>query len=333
MRATPLPWQRSPIAPARTRWRRINGCAPVFKASMTRLHFPEWVRREWASGEGFAETKALVEDLDLHTVCQSARCPNMAECWQRRTATFMILGNVCTRNCRFCSVHSGHPGGGVDAGEPERVAQAVHAMGLRHAVVTSVTRDDLPDGGAGHFAATVEAIRRQNPQTTVEVLTPDFQGEPEPVRIVLEARPHVYGHNIETVRRLYEGLRGRRCTYDQALGVLETAARHAPRHAIVKSAMMAGHGETREEVAETFRDLLRAGCEVVYLGQYLRPGKKQREVAEFVRPEQFEEYERTAYELGFRFAVAGPFVRSSYRSEELLEKEFARRHAAEAGNG
>jgi lipoic acid synthetase len=289
---------------------------------MTPKRFPEWIRRPWASGQDFSFTKELVEGLELHTVCQSARCPNMAECWQKRTATLMILGNTCTRSCRFCSVPGGKPED-VDAAEPEHVAEAIAKMKLKHAVITSVTRDDLPDGGAGHIAETIQAIRRLSPITTVEVLTPDFMGDLDAVDIVIEARPDVFGHNIETVQRLYAVIRGKRCTYEEALGVLGHAAgrAHGP---IVKSAMMVGHGESPEEVEQTLRDLLDAGCEAVCIGQYLRPGGKQREVAEYVTPEQFTAYEALAYELGFAFAVAGPFVRSSYRSEELMETTFAR---------
>ena len=284
--------------------------------------FPEWIRRPWASGQDFGFTKDLVEGLELHTVCQSARCPNMAECWQRRTATLMILGNTCTRSCRYCSVPAGKPEG-VDSREPERVAEAIATMKLKHAVITSVTRDDLPDGGSGHIAETVHAVRRLSPRTSVEVLVPDFMGNRTAVSTVLEARPEVFGHNIETVERLYPAIRGKRCTYATALGVLRQAADYEPR-IIVKSALMAGHGETASDVERTLRDLLDAGCEAVCIGQYLRPSAKQREVAEYVTPEQFREYEALAYDLGFAFAVAGPFVRSSYRSEELMETTFAR---------
>jgi lipoic acid synthetase len=246
----------------------------------------------------------------------------MDECWQRRTATLMVLGNTCTRNCRYCSVPSGKPEAPAP-GEPENAAEAVRRMGLRHVVLTSVTRDDLPDGGAGHIAATVGAIRRQSPGTTVEVLVPDFRGDPEAITAVLDALPEVFSHNIETVERLYPALRGRRYDYRGALEVLRVAARH-PRRPIVKSALMVGHGETEAEVRETLRDLLEAGCEAVNIGQYLRPTSKQREVEEFVHPDRFERYREMAYEIGFAFAVAGPFVRSSYRSEEMMEASFAR---------
>ena len=284
--------------------------------------FPEWIRRPWASGHDFTFTKDLVEGLELHTVCQSARCPNMSECWQRRTATLMILGNTCTRSCRYCSVPAGKPEA-PDSSEPEHVADAIARMNLKHAVITSVTRDDLPDGGAAHIAATVHAVRQKSPATTLELLVPDFRGDLTAVDVVLTSRPEVFSHNIETVERLYPTVRGRRCTYETALGVLRHAAEYRPR-VIVKSALMVGHGETPEEVEQTLRDLLEAGCEAVCVGQYLRPTPKQREVAEYVTPEQFRKYERLAYGMGFAFAVAGPFVRSSYRSDELMKTEFAR---------
>lgn len=279
--------------------------------------FPDWIKRQWASGENSEFTKSIVSRLGLHTVCQSARCPNQGECWKRRTATFMILGNVCTRNCAFCSVKSGRPEA-LDPDEPARVAEAVRELGIKHAVITSVTRDDLPDGGAAHFARTVEAVRAANPGTTVEVLVPDFLGDEAPVRTVLASVPEVFGHNIETVERLYDALRRRKITYRDALRVLVTAAAHHS-GSIVKSALMVGHGEEPAEVRATLRDLLAAGCEAVAIGQYLRPTPKQRRVTAFVPPEQFKEYEVLAYQLGFKFAIAGPFVRSSYRSEELLQ--------------
>jgi lipoic acid synthetase len=284
--------------------------------------FPEWVRRNWASGTDVEYTKQLVEGLQLHTVCQSARCPNMGECWQRRTATLMVLGNTCTRNCRYCSVPSGKPEG-TDAEEPLHAAEAVRHMGLRHVVITSVTRDDLPDGGAAHIAATVTAIRELNPETSVEVLVPDFGADRAAIETVLAAMPEVFGHNIETVERLYSTLRGQRYDYGTALRVLEVAAAYKARP-IVKSALMVGHGESEEEVRRTLEDLLAVGCDAVSIGQYLRPTPKQRAVEEFVRPERFERYQEVAYGLGFNFAVAGPFVRSSYRSDEMMEAPFAR---------
>lgn len=292
------------------------------------VRFPDWIRRPWASGQDFVFTKDLVEGLELHTVCQSARCPNMAECWQKRTATLMILGNSCTRNCRYCSVPSGRPED-VEPDEPLRVAKAIQKMGLRHAVITSVTRDDLPDGGAAHIAHVVRTVRQANPRTTIEVLVPDFLGDRESVAIVLAAQPDVFGHNIETVERLYPAVRGKRCTYRTALDVLRTASEWRPR-TIVKTAFMVGHGETEDEIKRTLRDLLDAGCQAVCIGQYLRPTLKQRAVESFVTPEKFAEYESYAYGVGFGFAVAGPFVRSSYRSEEIMEVNWTRQRVQSA---
>lgn len=296
---------------------------------MTR-RFPEWIRRPWGSGSAFSFTKDLLDDLKLSTVCQSARCPNIGECWARRTATFMVLGNVCTRDCRFCSVRHGVPDP-PDPDEPFSLAEAVRRMGLRHAVVTSVTRDDLADGGAAHLAATIEAVRDLNPGTTVEVLVPDFNGDRGAVARVLEAAPDVFGHNIETVAQLYPALRGHASSYAQALEVLRTAAALAA-DTVTKSAFMVGHGETRDEVRQTLQDLLEAGCTALCIGQYLQPTPRQSAVVEFVLPERFAAYEADAYRLGFAFVVAGPFVRSSYRSEELHEAlRLRRRPAAAAG--
>ncbi len=291
--------------------------------------FPEWIRQGWASGEDFTYTKGLIEDLGLHTVCQSANCPNIGECWQRRTATMMVLGGTCTRSCRYCSVDSGKPAP-PDPQEPENVAEAVRRMDLKHAVITMVTRDDLPDGGAAHIAETVRAIRRLNPGTTVELLVSEFEGVEADIRTVLDAGAEVFGHNIETVERLYPVMRDRRSTYRLALDVLRQAAQYEPRP-IVKSAFMAGHGETEHDVEATLQDLLDAGCEAVSIGQYLRPGPKQRKVEAFVHPDQFKAYEAMAYEMGFLFATAGPFVRSSYRSDEMMKAYFARERVRAMG--
>lgn len=295
----------------------------------TTAKFPPWLRRTWASGQDFAFTKETLEARQLHTVCQSANCPNIGECWGRRTATVMVMGNTCSRNCRYCSVPSGRPEA-LEAGEPQAVGEAVQRMNLRHTVLTSVTRDDLPDGGADHIAQTVTWIKRLTPGITVEVLVPDFQGDPKAIARVLEPEPEVFSHNIETVRRLYPVIRSRRYTYDLGLSVLRTAAQSTDR-AVIKSAFMIGHGETEAEVRETLCDLLEAGCHAVSMGQYLRPSKKQRAVADYVHPDQFKAYEAMAYELGFAFAVAGPFVRSSYRSDAVLDTDFARARLARAG--
>lgn len=284
--------------------------------------FPPWLRRPWASGDIFGQTKDTLDELRLHTVCQSARCPNIGECWAKGTATVMVLGNTCTRNCAFCSVPSGRPEFD-DPDEPRHVAEAVRRMGLRHAVVTTVVRDDLSDGGAAHIAETIRAIHEHNPETTVEILVSDFSNERRDIRTVLDAEPEIFCHNVETVERLYPRIRDRRFTYEGALNVLCIAKEEAPQ-SIIKSALMVGHGETPADVEATLRDLREAGCEVVCIGQYLRPSQREAEVTEFVHPDQFRAYEDLAYDLGFAFAVSAPFVRSSYRSEEVLDTEFAR---------
>ena len=279
---------------------------------------PEWMRRRWAE-EGIASSMlGVARGLGLKTVCESARCPNRGECWQRRTVTFMVLGDRCTRHCSFCAVGKGAPAPADDA-EPGNVAQAVRQLGLAHLVITSVTRDDLPDGGAAHIASTIRAVRVQSPCTKIEALVPDFQGERAAVELVLAAEPEVFGHNIEMIARLYPLLRDARHSYKRSLEVLRIAAEQAKRHGrpVVKSALMVGLGETDDEVADTLKDLREAGCAAVSIGQYLRPSRQQHEVARFVAPERFAAYERLAYELGFAHATAGPFVRSSYHSDEL----------------
>jgi len=278
--------------------------------------FPDWIRRPWPSGEAFSEVKGLLEGLDLHTVCQSAHCPNQSECWGRKTATFMVLGNVCSRHCTYCAVNSGRPEA-PDQDEPAKIAEAVRRLALKHTVLTSVTRDDLPDGGAEHIALSIRAIKAISPETTVEVLVQDFNGDLDAIRLVCDAQPEIFSHNIETVESLHPKLRDRRFTYAGSLGVL-TTAKQLMTTGFVKSALMLGCGETPEEIRQTLRDLLAAGCEAISIGQYLQPTRKHHEVERFVTPEEFAEYEEYARALGFAFAVAGPFVRSSYRSEDLL---------------
>ncbi|HVF61924.1 MAG TPA: lipoyl synthase [Thermoanaerobaculia bacterium] len=280
---------------------------------------PEWLRIRLTTPASYHRVRDLVERLHLHTVCQEARCPNIYECWgEHGTATFMILGDVCTRRCGFCAVTSGRPRPGVDAEEPAHVAEAVAAMGLRHAVVTSVDRDDLPDGGARHFADVIAAIHWRNPGTAVEVLTPDFRGVPDALDVVLRARPEVFSHNTETVPRLYRAARpGSR--YDRTVGLLAAAAsrRHAGEYSgVVKTGMMLGLGETPEEVRTTLRDLRGAGVEVLTLGQYLQPTPRHLPVARWVHPDEFAAYRDEALALGFRHCTAGPLVRSSYHAHE-----------------
>lgn len=279
---------------------------------------PKWIRQPWPSGEVFRDVKDLLGGLDLHTVCQSAHCPNQSECWGRGTATFMVMGNTCTRHCTYCAVNSGRPDA-LDHDEPERIAEAVALLGLQHAVITSVTRDDLADGGAGHIADTIHAIRARMPDTTTEVLVQDFNGDEDAIARVLYAAPEIFSHNIETVRPLFPKLRDRRFTYEQSLDVLRFAAARQT-GSYIKSAFMLGCGETTSNVHDTLRDLLNAGVQTVSIGQYLQPTPKHHPVVDFVTPESFAAIEQHAHELGFLFAVAGPFVRSSYRSEALIEE-------------
>ncbi len=278
---------------------------------------PAWLRIRLRTEENYLRLRGLVSDLRLHTVCEEARCPNIYECWNRGTATFMILGDVCTRRCGFCSVRSGRPATGVDAGEPTRVADAVARLGLRYAVITSVDRDDLPDGGALHFQRVVRAVKERVPGCAVEVLTPDFKNKPGALGVVLEAGPEVFAHNVETVPRLYRSVRpGSR--YAISLGLLEAAARRRDldRTALrVKSSLILGLGETDEEVVAVLADLRRAGVDVITLGQYLQPTREHLPVARFVTPHQFAELRRAGLAMGFLHVEAGPLVRSSYRAD------------------
>ncbi|MFO7638701.1 MAG: lipoyl synthase [bacterium] len=280
---------------------------------------PPWLRARLAQGAEFEQVNARLRRHGINTVCSSARCPNLAECWNRGTATFMILGAVCTRHCRFCSVATGNPGGAADEGEPGRVAAAVAELGLRYVVLTSVDRDDLPDLGAGLFARTVREIGRRpgNGAPRVEVLTPDFGGREELVGQVLAAGPAVFGHNLETVERLTPRTRDPRAGYRRSLAVLAAAKRLAP-GVTIKSGLMVGLGETDAEVSAALRDLRGAGCEVVTIGQYLRPARRCLPVARYVEPARFADWEAEACGLGFRAASCGPLVRSSYLADRLL---------------
>ena len=280
---------------------------------MTRL--PSWIRPAWRAAQPSGDVQRLLADLDLHTVCRSARCPNRGECWNHGTATFLLLGSVCTRACAFCGVDSGRPAP-PDAGEPQRVAAAALRLRLRHVVLTSVTRDDLPDGGAAHFAATIAAVRAALPAAQVEVLVPDFAGSAAALATVLAARPDVFNHNLETVRRLQPDVRPQ-ASYEGSLAVLRRAAA-GPQPRRVKSGLMAGLGETDAEWLEACRDLRAAGGELLTLGQYLPPAAGKRPVARFVTPAAFDQLAAAARGLGFRGVAAGPLVRSSYRAEELL---------------
>jgi lipoyl synthase len=276
---------------------------------------PEWIRVRVHEGEEYRQLKQLVRERRLHTVCEEARCPNIYDCWNRRTATFMILGDVCTRACRFCAVTSGRPAE-LDVGEPLRVAESVAELGLRHAVITSVDRDDLRDGGSEIFARTIRAIRRRSPGTSIEVLTPDFQGDPEAVRTVVEAGPDIFNHNTETVPRLYPRIRPR-AVYANSLGLLAHVKDLAPRM-VTKSGVMVGLGEETEELLQVFRDMRRHRIDVLTVGQYLRPSPKHAEVVRYYRPEEFDELRREALAMGFEHVEAGPLVRSSYHADEQI---------------
>jgi lipoic acid synthetase len=268
------------------------------------------------AGNGNAFTQTLLEDLRLETVCENARCPNRPECWSRRTATFMILGNVCTRPCSFCSVPKGEPLS-VEGDEPARVAEAAVRLGLKHVVITSVTRDDLPDGGADHFARCVVAVRERLPGAAVEVLTPDFLGDPAAIDRVTDVRPDVFNHNLETVPRLYRVARGR-AEYRRSLDLLDRVKRRDP-SVVTKAGLMLGIGETIDELFEVLADLRAVRCDVITMGQYLAPTLKHSiPVARYVPPQEFDEIAAKARLLGFGKVVAGPFVRSSYHADEMV---------------
>lgn len=278
--------------------------------AVTRRH-PEWLKVRAPGGDAYASTKQVVQSLDLHTVCEEARCPNLGECWGQRTATFMLLGDVCTRNCGYCAVAHGRPAA-VDPHEPERVAAGVERLGLRHVVVTSVDRDDLPDGGAGHFAATARAIKRRQPGCTVEVLTPDFKGNLEALAEVVEAPIDVFNHNTETVPRLYKLARpgGR---YDRCLAMLDAAKRRRP-SLLTKTGLMLGLGEEPAEVLAVLADLRGVACDILTLGQYLQPTRQHLPIARYLTPAEFDELGNRARALGFRHVECGPLVRSSYHA-------------------
>ena len=287
---------------------------------MSRARKPEWLKMRPPSGERFTEIKNTLADRDLHTVCEEASCPNMGECWSGRdgpgTATFMLLGERCSRGCNFCDVETGgmEP---LDPEEPENVARAVTEIGLDYVVLTSVDRDDLPDQGAGHFARTIREIQRRDDDVLVEVLVPDFQGEPDLVGKIIDAGPDVIAHNVETVERLQWPVRDRRAGYEQSLSVLEQAARESA--AYVKTSIMLGVGEYDHEVYRTLRDLRAVGVDIVTVGQYLQPSRSHLEVFEYVHPDVFDTWQRVAEEeLDFLYCASGPMVRSSYRAGELF---------------
>jgi lipoic acid synthetase len=278
---------------------------------------PPWLKVRAPGGERFSELKETFRGLDLHTVCEEARCPNVGECWSEGTATVMLLGDTCTRGCRFCAVTSGEPRGAVDGREPEHVARALSRMPLQYVVMTMVDRDDLLDGGAGHVAKTVRRLKELRPDMLVETLVGDFGGHHGPVDVTVDAGPDVWAHNIEVVRSLQRTIRDRRCSYEQSLGVLRRAKERAA-GTITKSSIMVGIGETDGEVIETMRDLREAGVDIVTIGQYLRPSPKHAPVDRYVEPDRFDWFAREGREIGFAFVASGPLVRSSYKAAEVF---------------
>jgi lipoic acid synthetase len=277
---------------------------------------PRWLKKRLPTGPQYEKVKELIGKDRLHTVCQEAKCPNMWECFSQQTATFLIMGSRCTRNCRFCSVAQG-PAGPPDPAEPTRVAEAARQMGLSYVVITSVTRDDLADGGAVFFAKTIEAVHRQIPSAKVEVLIPDFQGNAHALQTVLNARPDVLNHNIETVPRLYSIVRPQ-ARYRRSLQLLNRVQKYTP-GLPTKSGLMLGLGESSEEIHSTLKDLIDAGCRILTIGQYLQPSKAHLPVRRFIPPAEFEKWKSSALEMGFSEVASGPFVRSSYHARELYQ--------------
>ena len=278
-----------------------------------RLKKPKWLKVKLPTGENYRKVRSLVTEHKLHTICESGSCPNMGECWGEGTATFMILGNICTRSCGFCNVSTGRPEP-VDEFEPGRVAQSVKLMGVKHAVITSVDRDDLKDGGAEIWAQTVRAVRHQSPRTTMETLIPDFAGKWENLQTIIDVAPEIVSHNLETVRRLTKQVRIQ-AKYDRSLEVLFRLKKGGMR---TKSGVMLGLGETHEEVIETMEDLRSVNVDILTLGQYLQPSPKHLPVLEFITPERFAEYQELGLKMGFKFVESGPLVRSSYHAEKHL---------------
>lgn len=280
---------------------------------------PEWLKVRAPQGENYTRIKGMLGDLKLATVCQEARCPNIGECWSGGTATFMIMGDTCTRGCRFCNVKTGNPKGAIDPFEPEKVAYSISQMDLEYVVITTVDRDDLEDQGAEHFARTVRTIKKLAPNLIVEILAGDFRGERALVDHLTEARPDVYAHNIETVERLTPSVRDPRAGYRQSLNVLKFVKEKDPTR-FTKSSIMLGLGETEEEVIQALKDLREVGCDVVTFGQYLQPTPRHLKVVEYVTPEKFQWWQKTAEDMGFLYVASGPLVRSSYRAGEFFMK-------------
>jgi lipoyl synthase len=292
---------------------------------------PAWLRAPLATGRAFSAVKQIVREHALSTVCEEAKCPNIGECWNAGTATIMLMGAVCTRACRFCAVDTGNPRGWLDEDEPENVAHSVELMGLKYVVLTSVNRDDLADGGSAHYAAAVRAIKRRNPGTAVEALTPDFQGVMPDVHTVLDSGVDVFAQNVETVRRLTHPVRDPRAGYDQTLNVLRGAKAHRPA-VLTKTSLMLGLGESDAEIRETMQDLRAAAVDILTLGQYLRPTPNHLAIERFVTPGEFDQYRDWALAMGFLECVSGPLVRSSYRAEQALARNNAGLNNAALGS-
>jgi len=289
-----------------------------------RAEKPEWLRVKYPTGQNYERIKGVLRNHNLHTVCEEAHCPNVAECWGGGTATFMLMGDTCTRGCRFCMVKSGNPHGLLDIFEPVNVAKTIAHLGLKYVVITSVDRDDLPDGGAGHFASTIKAIKQQDPNVITEVLIPDFQGNLDDVKKVVEAAPEVIAHNIETTEPLSPKVRDPRATYKQSLRVLKGIKELDPT-VYSKSSIMLGLGETEGDLVKAMKDLRDVDVDILTLGQYLRPSKGHMPVTEYVSPETFEHYKTLAEKLGFLYVASGPFVRSSYRAGEFFVEALIRK--------
>ena len=295
----------------------------IAESAKKRPRLPEWFRLKLPTASAYFATRNLIKDLNLHTVCESARCPNHWECWSKGTATFMIAGDRCTRACGFCAVDTRRPMA-LEADEPERVAEATRRMGLKHVVITAVARDDLPDGGAEHFQKVIERVRAVNPGIVIEVLTPDFQDDDAAINTVLSARPEIFNHNLETVRRLTPAVRSV-ATYVRSLSVLKKVKSRAP-ELHTKSGLMLGLGETEEELHQALRDLREARCEILTLGQYLQPSQKHLPVTEFIHPDKFAEHKEIAEAMGFLHVASGPLVRSSYHADDFTPERFAFKH-------
>ena len=298
----------------------MTGISP----DMARQRIPDWIRVRPPGGENYVHIKQTLRGMNLHTVCEEAHCPNLSECWGSGTATFMLMGDTCTRGCRFCAVTTGRPGA-LDPYEPLKISRAIAELKLKYTVITSVDRDDLPDGGAAHFAQTIRTAKQLHAEGLIEVLIPDFQGDEAALQAIIDARPDVIAHNIETVRRLSPSVRDKRADYDQSLRVLRRAKELNPKQ-FTKSSIMLGLGETDEELGQAFRDLREAGVDVLTLGQYLRPSSWHLPVVAYVPPARFDALKKEAETHGFLYVASGPLVRSSYKAAEFFIEGILRRN-------